>query len=306
MLKTTRISKNTASVKNLSACQISIQSPAKLNVGLRVLGRGADGYHQLQSVFWPVTFADEITLVRSLKNEVTARWHPDATLTVPLPQGRDNLAFSAVERFSSQSWSVTISKRIPLGGGLGGGSSNAGTVLRAIPLEYRADLSNVVTLGADVPFFLDPRPSWVEGIGEKCQALAFDSDFVTDLAFLMILPRVASETRRVFQRYRQSRPVFSPAGEKPSFNGKADFIRYLNTARNDLESIVCDELPDVRAILQEIRRIPSLYAGMSGSGSVCYCVFDSLTAANAAAKDLAAFCRQNNCKSVVTQTYAHH
>lgn len=153
-----------------------LRSPAKINVGLKIVGRRADGYHLIESLFWPLDFADEILFSESAAPAVDMKWTQDVscdhTPTPSLPESKDNLAMEAWQRANpSTSKRISIQKRIPMGAGLGGGSSNAGTVLRYLVgnslLSCEAAQRIAPQLGADVPFFLNPKPALVTGIGEQ-------------------------------------------------------------------------------------------------------------------------------------------
>src|SRR6266436_3882296 len=157
--------------------ELSGRACAKINLFLRVTGRRGDGYHELDSVFLPLSLADEIRI------EIRAADEPMVTVNCNLPElasSKDNLAVRAARSFMSEfdlvaDVSIDLEKRIPVGAGLGGGSSDAATVLcmmaAAAQLTDEATMSKLpriaLSLGADVPFFLDPRPSRVTGIGER-------------------------------------------------------------------------------------------------------------------------------------------
>ena len=161
--------------------ELSGRACAKINLFLRVTGRRDDGYHELDSVFLPLTLADEIRL------EIRAANEPSVTVTCNLPElarSKNNLAASAARSFMSEfdlfaGVSIDLKKLIPIGAGLGGGSSDAATVLCIMAAsaqltdeESMSKLRRVaLSLGADVPFFLDPRPSRVTGIGERIVAI---------------------------------------------------------------------------------------------------------------------------------------
>src|SRR6202046_13098 len=176
---------------------------AKINLFLRVTGRRADGYHELDSVFLPLSLADEIRL------EIRAADDRLVTVICNLPElARNTLAASAARAFMSEfdlvaNVSIGLEKRIPVGAGLGGGSSDAATVLcmmAAAAQRTDEDVAgrvggNALTLGADVPFFLDPQSSRVTGIGERIVAI----EGVPSMPIVIAVPPFEVSTAAIFR-----------------------------------------------------------------------------------------------------------
>jgi 4-diphosphocytidyl-2-C-methyl-D-erythritol kinase len=158
--------------------QLEILSPAKINLFLLVTGKRADGYHDLVSLMCCISLCDEITLQFGMKSNTVTCSHPH------VPQNETNLAYRAALLFlnrldangGSDGVSITINKYIPVAAGLGGGSSNAASVLLGLnhfygrPFSINQLISMGVLLGADVPFFLFQKPAIATGIGEKLEA----------------------------------------------------------------------------------------------------------------------------------------
>ena len=158
-----------------------IAAPAKVNFGLRIIGRRADGFHELESVFLPLDLADEV----ELETDGPAEPRVDFSLAEAAPgtpADASNLAARAAEAFLAASGlrravRIRLAKRIPAQAGLGGGSSDAGAVLRGLSERFPEALGGdalgalALGLGADVPFFLDPRPVLVSGVGERREPL---------------------------------------------------------------------------------------------------------------------------------------
>jgi 4-diphosphocytidyl-2-C-methyl-D-erythritol kinase len=289
-----------------------LPSPAKLNLGLRVVGRRADGYHLIESLFWPLAFGDELWVKGEGPLKVEAAWEPDAPRKLPpAPQGEENLVFRAVERTLGPQapLSIEIRKRIPLGAGLGGGSSNAGVLIK-----YLVDTGKVapqegeraaLSLGADVPFFLGCRPTWVSGIGENRHALEVHADVRESLSFLLIVPPKETPTPVVFAKFRQLGVPFAPSRPLPPgrpLNWKG-LERHLSEAENSLQGVAAMEYPLLADILSRLAKLPTLYSGLSGTGSTCFAVFRDLATAQECAQDLQSFCRKSDCKSITTRTF---
>jgi 4-diphosphocytidyl-2-C-methyl-D-erythritol kinase len=190
----------------------TLRAPAKVNLGLRLTGRRADGYHTLESVFVPIEIWDELTLDVSpgtLKIELEMEPATGEELPAALGDvsaGPDNLVVRAAAAFCEHTGleaqiGLRLRKRIPAGAGLGGGSSDAAAVLRglaslcdpAIPLQSLHGVA--LSLGADVPFFLSPQPALVRGIGEKIESLSG----VPALDLVVVNPGISLATAEVYR-----------------------------------------------------------------------------------------------------------
>jgi len=226
-------------------------APGKLNLFLHVLSRRADGYHELQTVFRLLDRADRIRI--ALRR--------DSELRFSGPFGDDNLCLRAARLLKQQTSvrlgaDIALEKVLPVGGGLGGGSSDAATVLLALNRLWRLRLGRVelqqlgARLGADVPFFIYGRNALGEGIGERLSALELPRAW-----YLVLTPQVAVSTREIFALALtgQSKRLTIP----PFFPGQGT---------NDLEAVVVARYPVVAAQLAWLRR-RSPQARMTGSGA---------------------------------------
>ena len=233
-------------------------APAKLNLSLLVTGRRADGYHLLQTVFRLIDFCDVLRIApRTDGRIVRAGAIPGVAVEVDLTvRAARALQAAAGCRLGVD---IALDKRLPLGGGLGGGSSDAATVLLALNrlwgLDWpRARLQELaLTLGADVPIFVFGESALATGVGEKLTALKLPPAW-----YVVLLPQVAVATARIFQDadlIRNSIPLTIPP-----FSFAA--------GRNDLEAVVCRHHPAVAEHLAWLRQQGP--ARMTGSGA---CVF---------------------------------
>jgi 4-diphosphocytidyl-2-C-methyl-D-erythritol kinase len=263
-------------------------TPAKINLFLRITGRRANGYHELDSVFVPVSLFDRVTITASPASETSVElrcnW-PD------LPRGADNLAVRAALRFIDNyglklRLLIDLSKQIPAGAGLGGGSSDAAAVLRILAdmtghaVRELADLA--LGLGADVPFFLDPRPARVGGIGERIEPL--NHQFPMNL--VIAVPPVVVSTPAVFAALKQqdwSGPA--PRGTAEALAGGAITLALL---RNDLERAAVELHPVIGQVKFALERLGSYGAAMSGSGGAVFGLFADRAAAALAASRIGA------------------
>jgi 4-diphosphocytidyl-2-C-methyl-D-erythritol kinase len=237
-------------------------APAKLNLMLHVLGRRADGYHQLQTVFRLIDLAD--TLAFMPRDDGTVRL---ATPLPDVPEDHDLTVRAArllrAETGCTAGATIAIEKRIPLGGGLGGGSSDAATTLIALNELWatglaRSDLARLgLALGADVPFFLFGRNALGEGIGEVLTALALPPAW-----YVVITPQVAVPTREIFNSgalTRDSKPLRIA-------------VFFAGLGRNDLEPVVRARYPEVARAIDWLARHGT--ARMSGSGASVFAAFE--------------------------------
>jgi len=290
---------------------VSLFSPAKLNLGLKIVGRRPDGYHDLESLFWPIDFGDNLLLQRAETSEVQMRWAEEAPFPSQiLPRTSENLISRVLKDFPfrdplQSQWRVRVEKRIPIGGGLGGGSSNAGTLLRYFgQFDPLANLDNLATrLGADVPFFLDPRPTWVTGIGDKRLPIEVPANTLEKLRFILLMLPRSTSTPEIFGSLSQA--DFSGSGASaPALSSPEELVAFLSTCRNDLERAAIDSYPQIRTVLEMLQRTSPIYAGLSGTGSTCFGIYADEASREKSFQELQFFCRRINCKSVKASTFS--
>jgi 4-diphosphocytidyl-2-C-methyl-D-erythritol kinase len=180
---------------------VRLLAPAKLNLGLRILSRREDGYHEIETVFVPLALYDRLEIARSGAAGIDL-----AVEGAELPEGRGNLVVRAAEEGCralglATGLRIRLEKRIPVAAGLGGGSSDAAATLaglealagRRLPEAERRALA--VGLGADVPFFLDPRPALARGVGDVLAPL----DRVPELWWVLVLLPFPISTARAYR-----------------------------------------------------------------------------------------------------------
>lgn len=253
---------------------LQIQAYAKLNLVLRVVGRREDGYHELQSVVTAVDLADEITL--------TVEGH-EVTLDAPdLGPPERNLAVRAARALLDEDKPgvrIALRKRIPVGAGLGGGSSDAAAVLAGLNqlLSLGRSVEELktigITLGADVPFFLGPSPAWVEGIGERIAPL----DVPVPAAFLILVPTFRCPTPDVYRAFDDLGLPISPSAPP---EGAAAF-------ENDLWPAAVHLYPQLASLRARLAEVAPLGVGMTGSGSALFAAFPRRADAGEARAQLA-------------------
>jgi len=262
-------------------------APAKLNLCLHVLGRRADGYHELQTVFRLVSLADEVGIGVRADGQIR-REH-----TLPGVAEKDDLCVRAARLLREHALTLSLPsdtlsgadirlrKRIPMGGGLGGGSSDAATVLLVLNRQWQLNLGRealmalALQLGADVPFFLFGRNAVGEGVGERLSALSLEPAW-----YLILIPQVSVSTKEIFSSpalTRNTKPLKIPP-----------FLPGLG--RNDLEPVATALYPEVAVHLNWFLQRATLgmrgTARMTGSGACVFAEFASQDAAQAVAAQL--------------------
>ena len=277
-----------------------LRAPAKINLGLRIVGRRADGYHELESLFAVLDLADELEL------EIERADAPSVALRLESPESgapagtshlapadASNLAARAAELFLAESGlrlrvAIALRKHTPVAAGLGGGSSDAAAVLRALaafaPDALAPDLlaKLALRLGADVPFFLDPRAAFVRGIGERIEPVRG----LPELPLVLANPGEPLATREVFRVH----DVLHPDASRATPRGTPDFARlrgdpgaWAAWLHNDLEPAARRLCPAIGRLRGELTARGARAVGLSGSGPTLFGIFESHAAARAAA-----------------------
>lgn len=246
--------------------RFDIFSPAKINLFLHLVHQRTDGYHELQTAFALLQWGDALTL--EIDHSADKKLSINGMDSVPLT---NNLMYKAVKRYEQASklvlppLSISIKKQIPMGGGLGGGSSNAASILLALndhftPLPQSVLLEIGLELGADVPVFLRQSHSWAEGIGEQLFPITLQPCFV-----LLALPQVAVNTAKAFQSSeleRQHEPL-----------RRTEHLSLNHFHHNHFESVVRKLYPEVDQCFLWLAKVgrPQL----SGSGSSVFALFET-------------------------------
>lgn len=244
-------------------------APAKINLFLHVVGRRADGYHLLQTVFRFLDFGDTL--------RCESRSDGRIMLATPLPGVPPETdltvrAAAALRAATGVAAGVTlhVEKRLPMGGGLGGGSSDAATTLLALNRLWSTGLDSLqlqrigLALGADVPIFVHGHAAFAEGVGERFADVALPAAW-----YLVLVPSVAVPTLEIFRSTQLCRdtPAIAADDWRPGFG------------HNDLETVACALYPEVKRHLDWLRQYGD--ARMSGSGACCFVEFVQESAARA-------------------------
>ena len=249
-------------------------APAKLNLFLHVTGRRADGYHTLQTVFRFIDYGDEVG-VRLRGDDGIHRVAP----ITGVAEAQD-LTLRAARLLQSASGcrlgvDIAIDKRLPVGGGLGGGSSDAATTLIVLNKLWGLGWSRIrlqqigLQLGADVPVFIFGRSAFAEGVGERLQAIELGPAW-----YVVLVPQVTVSTAEIFAACELTR------------NTKAIKIAAFSVGQghNDLQSVACKRFPEIARHLNWLGKFSA--ATMTGSGACVFGAFDSESAARSVLEQL--------------------
>jgi 4-diphosphocytidyl-2-C-methyl-D-erythritol kinase len=264
------------------------KAPAKVNLTLRVVGRRADGYHDIESLVAFAGVGDSLALTpgRALALDVGG---PTAQAAGDIG---DNLVLKAARALAERVTGLKLghfelSKRLPVAAGLGGGSADAAAALRLLARANRIALDDPRLMeaaratGADVPVCLDPRPRLMRGIGD----ILSDPLDLPRLPAVLVNPGVAVPTRDVFAALN-SAPVVEHAPVVPLPKAAA-LVDEIANGGNDLEGPAIELQPVIAEVLAVLRKLPGCrLARMSGSGATCFGLFDSTHASTTAARTL--------------------
>ncbi len=265
---------------------MNIIAPAKLNLYLHITGRRDDGYHLLESIFVFTTFGDEITITPASTLSVTIDGPFCASLASESPEG--NLAYRAAALLQKkyavdQGAHIHITKNIPVGAGLGGGSSDAAAVLKGLNQLWHINCDDQslaalgFSLGADIPACVIQKPVFVSGIGEIIKPI----DLSLASSVLLVNPNHYLSTPAVFQQYKKNNSGFTKGMEgMPGTTYPLPFS-------NDLESAAIQLLPDIQVILDTLKKQTGCtLARMSGSGATCFALFQDAASMRTAEKNI--------------------
>jgi len=254
--------------------KIELLSFAKINLCLYVLGKRADGYHNILSVMQAIDLADKIELTKSSSGIKIECENPQ------IPCGKENLAYLAAETLFENygirgGVKIKIDKKIPIASGLGGGSGNAAAVLKGLNRLYEVGLTDkdLTTLGAkigsDVPFFFSKGQALVRGRGEIIQ----DIDLYSDYWLVLVKPSLEIRAAWAYQALKIGLTTKPAEVNLKICRDKPGFFEEVSSWKNDLELGVFEEYPIIRSIKQGLISLGAVRASMSGSGPTVYGLF---------------------------------
>ncbi|RMD97722.1 MAG: 4-(cytidine 5'-diphospho)-2-C-methyl-D-erythritol kinase [Deltaproteobacteria bacterium] len=262
-----------------------LDTPAKINLFLAIRGRCDDGYHEIDTLFVPLSLSDRVRVTEGGEGIVLV------VEPAILPTDSRNLVWEAARRCLEGvgfegGVSIELTKRIPIAAGLGGGSSDAAATIRLFCRRFpecsKKARGIAASLGADVPYFLDPRPAWFGGRGDRCVRPV---GLASPIELLLVRPRgLQFDTAEI---YRRVAPLPVPPRSRMAAliaaMERGDLAGICANLHNDLTWATEGIYPERRAIETALRRHGALGTGMSGSGPMIFGIFPDPASANRAA-----------------------
>ncbi|MFC1659016.1 4-(cytidine 5'-diphospho)-2-C-methyl-D-erythritol kinase [Pseudomonadota bacterium] len=260
---------------------ITYKSYGKLNLFLEIVGVNQHKYHLLNSYFSFVDLFDLMTFVKMDNPNFGVELVINGE-KISSERAEENIILKAIrtieEMFNFKcNFKIELEKNIPIGGGMGGGSSNCATTLKFLNKHYNLGLDKQklidigVSLGVDVPFFINSKSCFVSGIGEKFEEI--ENNELNNLYVLVVNPKVEVWTKEVFELYDEEH-----AGEFLKFvkynKAESSLIDFIKSRKNDLQEFAIEIAPEIKELVATIQSSKDcIFGRMSGSGSTCFGVF---------------------------------
>jgi len=260
-----------------------LKAPAKINIGLKIINKRDDGFHNLETIFYPVRLYDEIYFkIDSSKRNTNSVIIKSSNKIIP--SDRNNICFRVIESFFRAfsirdyfSIEIDITKNIPVGGGLGGGSSDAAAILKYLVRYFKINISEkrneilnvALSVGSDVPFFLILKPCFAQSRGEIISKLEkFNLD---GYSILLVNPNLHVSTKWAFENLNFTEGKIYPSKLKSVKEFDADNPEVFE---NDFEKVVFEKYRELGIIKNELKDFGAAFSSMSGSGATMYGLFE--------------------------------
>ena len=261
---------------------VELHSYAKINLALSINYKRPDGYHDISSIMQEVDLYDILEIQKNHSNTINI-----TSRGIQVPEDESNLCYIATKIFCDyydiqEGVDITITKNIPVGAGLGGGSSNASSIIKGLSKLFDIHVTDKIfyqfssQIGADVAFFYNGGIQYAEGIGDKLSSLPRLSN---KYYFLLICPKIHISTVWAYKEYKKylennlNAPKFVPLSDS---RHEIDW----STLRNDFEKVVLSTYPEIKEIKEKLKQTESLFSSLSGSGSTMFGVYDNLESVN--------------------------
>ncbi len=264
----------------------------KINLGLRILNKKENGYHNIETIFYPLTFGDELEIkIRNSRSNMNSLKITSDNIYVP--RDKTNICFKAIANFFKEygiksffSFDINIKKVVPIGSGLGSGSAEAAEVIKHLIKFFKINIQDdrkkimniATTTGSDVPFFLIAKPCYATGVGEKLRIL---KEFTIDYKILVVVPKLHVSTSSAYKDLN----IQDGFNKEISLNKIEKFdILDKDLYINDFENVILPKYPEIQAIKTEMITMGAEMSLLSGSGAGIFGLFKDADAAGEAAK----------------------
>lgn len=254
-----------------------LKSCGKINVGLKIINEREDGYHNIETIFYPVNIFDEIDFQLSKSSKGFNSLHLKSDKSY-IPPDKSNTCYKAITNFFKLflikdcfDIFVNIRKNIPVGGGLGGGSSDAASIIKALTRYFNINISEnrneimkvALSVGSDVPFFLISKPCFAAGRGDILKLLP---EFKLNYRILLVNPNLHISTKWAYENYILNNSIsnVSPLKDITKF----DLSEY--NFENDFEEVVFKKYSELKEIKDTMKNNGAVYSSLSGSGATMF------------------------------------
>jgi 4-diphosphocytidyl-2-C-methyl-D-erythritol kinase len=260
--------------------ELSIRTPAKINIGINIISKREDGYHNLETIFYPINLYDEMTIREDSKFTLI-------TTNSQLKGERNNTITEAKELIEDLTGIeikgfITLNKRIPIGGGMGGGSSDGAAALIIFNKFYDLKLSQedlfslALKIGSDVPFFIDPIPKFASSRGEIFESIGL----IINRPILVVNPGIHISTSWAFSNITPK--IHKLRLKEIEFKEHNSLSNLKNIIINDFEPVVFESFPEIRDIKDNMYDLGAEFSLMTGSGSTVFGIFPDIISAQEA------------------------
>jgi 4-diphosphocytidyl-2-C-methyl-D-erythritol kinase len=263
--------------------ELTIKTPAKINIGLNIISKREDGYHNLETIFYPINLWDELTIREDEKfTLVTTDPLLNSEHNNTIIKARDLISELAGTEIKAL---VTLNKRIPIGAGMGGGSSDGAAALilfnklydLKIPKEVLFSLA--LKIGSDAPFFIEPKPKLGSSRGEIFKSIAL----MIDKPILIVNPGIHISTSWAFSKIRPKIPKIHL--NQIEFGENNSLSNLKNNIINDFELVVFESHPIIKEIKDKMYDLGAEFSLMTGSGSTVFGIFPDISSAQIASRE---------------------
>jgi 4-diphosphocytidyl-2-C-methyl-D-erythritol kinase len=276
---------------NLLLCRMIKFPNAKINIGLNIVEKRDDGFHNIESVMYPIALCDALEIIEN--KDIKAENIIFNSSGIPIPGNPEtNLCVKAYKLMSADyslpKVHVHLHKHIPIGAGLGGGSSDAAFFIRSMNEKFDLGISwgemhhYARQLGSDCSFFVTNKPAFAEGKGDQYESLNLD---LSNYYIALIYPNILVNTAKAYSGVKPKQPIRSLEDDIQSLPIE-DWKKFIH---NDFEDSIFPQHPELRSIKQKLYDQGAVYASMSGSGSSVYGIFSNKTDLKETFKDYFVF-----------------